>query len=69
MSDMQAWNHQAELEQQYKLEKNTIADKFDDWLYKNYHIGNGDTLVRLMEDSSVVERFLKDMGLPLDIEF
>ena len=69
MSDMQAWNHQAELEHQYKLEKNTIADKFDDWLYKNYFIGNGKTLVMLMENPSVVEQFLKDAGLPADTEF
>ena len=67
MSDMQEWNHQAELEQQYT--KQTIADKFDDWLYKNYYIGNGKTLVSLMENPSVVEQFLKDAGLPADTEF
>ena len=67
MSDMQAWNNQGELEQQYT--KQTIADKFDDWLYKNYYIGNGKTLVSLMENPSVVERFLKDAGLSADTEF
>ena len=69
MSDMQAWNHQAELEQQYRLEKNTIADKFDDWLYKNYYICNGKDLVSLMENPRVVEMFLKDAGLSADKEF
>ena len=67
MSDMQAWNHQAELEQQYT--KQNIADMFDDWLYKNYYIGNGKTLVSLMENPSVIEQFLKDAGLPADTEF
>ena len=67
MSDMQAWNHQAELEQQYI--KPTIADKFNLWLYKNYFIGNGKTLVSLMEYPSIVEQFLKDAGLPADTEF
>ena len=67
MSDMQAWNHQGELEQQY-TEQN-IADSFNTWLYKNYYICNGNHLVSLMENHRVVAEFLKDMGLPLDIEF
>ena len=67
MSDMQAWNHQAELEQQYT--KQNIADKFNVWLYKNYYIGNGKDLVLLMENPRVVEQFLKDAGLPADKEF
>ena len=66
---MQAWNHQGELEHQYRLEKTTIADKFDDWLYKNYYIGNGKTLVSLMENPSVIEQFLKYAGLTTDMEF
>ena len=67
MSDMQAWNNQYKLEQQNAKQK--LADKFDDWLYQNYHIGNGGTLVRLTEDANVVARFLKDAGLPADTEF
>ena len=67
MSDMQALNHQAELEQQYI--KPTIADKFNVWLYKNYYICNGKDLVSLMENPRVVEQFLKDAGLPADKEF
>ena len=58
-----------ELEQQKERNKIAIAEQFDDWLYNNYHIGNGDTLVLLMEDTSVVDRFLKDAGLPADTEF
>ena len=67
MTDMQAWNHQAELEQQYTKQK--LADDFDDWLYQIYSIGNGSRLVQLMEDNTVVNRFLKDAGLPADTEF
>ena len=69
MSDMQAWNHQGELEQKYRLEKNTISDQFNEWLYKNYPIGNGHKLVQLMENSNVFEQFLKDAGLSADTEF
>ena len=58
----------AELEQRER-NKITITDRFYDWLYKNYSIGNGHTLVNLMEDSTVVDRFLKDAGLPADTEF
>ena len=67
MSDMQAWNNQYKLEQQNAKQK--LADKFDDWLYQNYSIGNGHRLVQLMEDTTVVARFLKDAGLPADTEF
>ena len=49
-------------------EEQQLADKFNDWLYENYMIGNGHTLVRLMEDMSVVDRFLKDAGLQADTE-
>ena len=72
MSEQQ-FHHEimSELEWQQQKERNkiAIAEHFNEWLYKNYHIGNGDTLVRLMEDMSVVDRFLKDAGLPLDKEF
>ena len=51
------------------LQRKKIASDFDDWLYQNYHIGNGGTLVRLTEDANVVARFLKDAGLPADTEF
>ena len=62
----QQFHHEvmSELEQ-----KEQIANDFDDWLYKNYHIGNGKTLVMLMEDMTVVDLFLKDAGLPADTEF
>ena len=57
----------AELEQQYNKKK--IAIDFESWLYKNYMIGNGHTLIRLQEDSNVVDKFFKDAGLPVDTEF
>ena len=60
------FHHEVMAEQE---QKQKLANDFDDWLYENYHIGNGDTLVRLMEDMSVVARFLKDAGLPADTEF
>ena len=65
MSEQQ-FHHEvmAEEEQKQKLDND-----FDEWLYKNYMIGNGHTLVRLMEDMTVVEIFLKDAGLPADTEF
>ena len=50
-------------------DKEKIAEQFNVWLYENYMIGNGHTLVRLMEDMSVVEKFLKYAGLPADTEF
>ena len=51
----------AELEQK-ESNKKDIAEQFDDWLYQNYSIGNGHRLVQLMEDTTVVDRFLKDAG-------
>ena len=58
----------AELEQKERNKK-AIAEHFNEWLYKNYSIGNGHRLVQLMEDTTVVDRFLKDAGLPADTEF
>ena len=57
----------AELEQKER-NKITTAEQFDDWLYQNYSIGNGHRLVQLMEDNTVVNKFLKDAGLPADTE-
>ena len=58
----------AELEHKERNKKD-IAEQFDDWLYQNYSIGKGHRLVQLMEDNTVVNRFLKDAGLPADTEF
>ena len=46
----------------------TPSDMFNDWLYENYPIGNGHTLTRLQEDTSIQETFLRDNNLPLDTE-
>ena len=58
----------AELEHKER-NKITTAEQFDDWLYKNYYIGNGKGLVLLMENPKVFEDFLKYAGLPADTEF
>ena len=68
MSEQQ-FHHEVMEDLQQKLDKKILAINFENWLYKNYMIGNGDTLVRLMEDTTVLERFLKDAGLPADKEF
>ena len=47
----------------YKIE---IADKFRDYLYNNYTIGNGDQLLRAEEDG--IEDFLRENDLPPDME-
>jgi hypothetical protein len=46
----------------------TLQDKFDEYLYNNYPIGNGDMLVELYEDTDILCDWLKDMGLPEDLE-
>ena len=60
------FHHELMAEQE---QKQKLANDFDDQLYKNYHISNGDILVQLMEDMAVVDKFLKDAGLPADTEF
>jgi len=47
----------------YKIE---IADKFRDYLYNNYTIGNGDQLLQAEEDG--IEDFLRENDLPPDME-
>ena len=47
----------------YKIE---IADKFRDYLYNNYTIGNGDQLLRAEEDG--IEDFLRENDLSPDME-
>lgn len=51
-------------EQQYK----SSVESFNAWLYENYPIGNGDTLLTLQEDGGVVIRYLVEMKLPIDTE-
>ena len=54
--------YQAEMKA-YKIE---IADKFREFLYNNYTIGNGDQLLRAEEDG--IEDFLRENDLPPDME-
>lgn len=44
------------------------SDMFNDWLYKNYPIGNGHMLVELTENPAIQTEFLRDAGLPEDTE-
>ena len=61
MADMLSM-YQAEMKA-YKIE---IADKFRDYLYNNYTIGNGDQLLSAEEDG--IEDFLRENDLPPDME-
>ena len=61
MADMLSM-YQAEMKA-YKIE---IADKFRDYLYNNYTIGNGDQLLQAEEDG--IEDFLRENDLPPDME-
>ena len=61
MADMLSM-YQAEMKA-YKIE---IADKFREFLYNNYTIGNGDQLLSAEEDG--IEDFLRENDLPPDME-
>ena len=61
MADMLSM-YQAE-RKAYKIE---IADKFREFLYNNYTIGNGDQLLQAEEDG--IEDFLRENDLPPDME-
>ena len=37
-------------------------DEFTEWLYNNYAIGNGDTLIRYFENPAFYETFLEETG-------
>jgi hypothetical protein len=41
-------------------------DEFINWLYAKYNIGNGDTLIKYMEDGVSYDNFLNEMGLEDD---
>ena len=43
-------------------------EAFDKWASENYPVGNGDMLQELQENQRVVEKYLAEMGLPLDLE-
>lgn len=55
-----------EKEKAFKAMK--LGEQFNDWLYENYSIWNGDRLISLLEDGDVQSKFLSDMGLPEDTE-
>jgi len=55
---------QQEITEQYLYAKS--MDGFRAWLYNNYSIGNGHTLIALEEDGDIQEAYLSEMGLPLD---
>jgi len=38
-------------------------DRFVVWLYDNYVINNGDTLIKYLEDGVTYDLFLEEMGL------
>lgn len=56
----------------YEVErKQHIADlqtQFTEFLYNNYSIGNGDQLIRILEQGDALEAFLDLKGLPEDTE-
>lgn len=45
-----------------------LGDMFNDWLYSNYQIGNGDQLIQQMENPDNWDSFLADSGLPAELE-
>lgn len=56
----------------YEVErKQHIADlqaQFTEYLYNNYSIGNGEQLIKILEQGDALEGFLDLMGLPEDTE-
>jgi hypothetical protein len=61
-------NEQNYAENNLELEYLCSQESFDKWLYENYSINNGDMLIALYEDTSVSDKYIKDKGLPADIE-
>lgn len=58
----------AEMLAEYKTEKKTPSEMFNDWLYERYMIGNGHMLLNYYEDGDIQATFLDEMGLPEDTE-
>ena len=63
MADMLSM-YQAE-RKAYKIE---LADKFNDYIYENYTVNNGEQLINILENGQALESFLDYMGLPEDTE-
>ena len=53
---------------EYKSHKADLADQFRDYLYSNYMICNGESLVEILEDGDALADFLDLHGLPPDTE-
>lgn len=58
----------AEFKAQWKSEKKTPSEMFNEWLYQNYMIGNGHMLLNYYEDGDIQAQFLDEMGLPEETE-
>ena len=56
--------HQAE----FKAYKSELAEKFNDYIYDNYSVANGEQLINILEDGEALDNFLDLMGLPPDTE-
>jgi predicted restriction endonuclease len=41
---------------------------FIDYVYQNRSIGNGDMLIEALEDTTLQEKYIKEAGLPLDVQ-
>ena len=64
LEECQLW----ELEKEYKAHKADLQKQFNDYLYNNYTIGNGEQLINILEQGDALADFLDLMGLPEDTE-
>jgi len=61
------WEYRRKMNAIYEMEKSP-SELFNDWLYENYFIGNGEMLINLMENPAIQTEFLNEHGLPEDTE-
>lgn len=55
-------------EMQAESTREVLADEFNDYIYENYAVGNGDMLINIIEDGNALANFLEMKGLPPDTE-
>lgn len=55
-------------EQERKQHIGELQDLFSKYIYDNYMVTNGDTLVQILEDGDALADFLDLNGLPPDTE-
>jgi hypothetical protein len=55
-------------EQERKQHIGELQDLFSKYIYDNYMVTNGDTLVQILEDGDALADFLDLHGLPADTE-